>query len=234
MTISSIFVPLAETSASAAALNSRMLARDANQEVKRSQLAISLWQEAQSSQGTVVEAYLYGRGIALPPPPTLRYHPSLRHPDGGYWPCMVALVQRSDRRPIGIHRTFITQDGSTKAPISPNKLMLGPCRGSAVRFSPVSEKLLVGEGIETCLSVMQSTGLPAWSALSASGLRSLELPVNVREVIVLADGDDPGEQAAQAAALRWIREGRVVRIARPPRGMDFNDLLVRQAAGDLP
>jgi putative DNA primase/helicase len=44
-------------------------------------------------------------------------------------------------------------------------------------------------------------------------------------VIVLADGDVPGEVAAQDSARRWQREGRSVRIARPPSGMDFNDLL---------
>ena len=48
----------------------------------------------------------------------------------------------------------------------------------------------------------------------------------MRDVIVLADGDDAGEAAARDAALRWKREGRRVRIARPPRGADFNDLLV--------
>ena len=43
---------------------------------------------------------------------------------------------------------------------------------------------------------------------------------------MLADGDDPGEAAAQVCAWRWKREGRRVRIARPPQGMDFNDLLL--------
>ena len=47
-----------------------------------------------------------------------------------------------------------------------------------------------------------------------------------RDVIVLADGDDAGEAAARDCAWRWKREGRHVRIARPPQGMDFNDLLV--------
>ena len=68
-------------------------------------------------------------------------------------------------------------------------------------------------------------GKPAWAALSTSGLRSLDLPHDVRDVIVLADGDEPGEAAAQHCARRWQREGRRVRIARPPQGMDFNDLL---------
>jgi hypothetical protein len=88
---------------------------------------------------------------------------------------------------------------------------------------------MVGEGIETSLAAMQATGLPAWAALSTSGLRALDLPGSVREVIVLADGDAAGEAAARDCARRWHREGRRVRIARPPRGLDFNDLLLGRA-----
>jgi putative DNA primase/helicase len=72
---------------------------------------------------------------------------------------------------------------------------------------------------------MRATGNAAWAALSTSGLRSLDLPRDVRDVIVLADGDEPGEAAARDCARRWKRDGRRVRIARPPQGMDFNDLL---------
>jgi DNA primase len=53
----------------------------------------------------------------------------------------------------------------------------------------------------------------------------------VRDVIVLADGDNAGEAAARDCACRWKREGRRVRIARPPQGMDFNDMLVRFVLG---
>ena len=85
--------------------------------------------------------------------------------------------------------------------------------------------LLVGEGIETCLSAMQATGHAAWAALSTSGLRNLDLPAELRDVIVLADGDDPGEAVAQECAWRWKREGRRVRIARPPAFVkDWADL----------
>lgn len=85
---------------------------------------------------------------------------------------------------------------------------------------------MVGEGIETCLAAIQAKGLPAWAALSTSGLCTLELPAEIREVIVLADGDDAGEAAALNAARRWTSKGRNVRIARPPRGQDFNDPVV--------
>ena len=40
--------------------------------------------------------------------------------------------------------------------------------------------LMLGEGLETCLAVMQSTGHPAWAAMSTSGLRTLDLPDTVR------------------------------------------------------
>ena len=137
--------------------------------------------------------------------------------------------------PLAIHRTFLARDGAGKAPVNPAKMMLGPCRGGVVRLAQPDALLMIGEGIETCLSAMQATGHPAWAALSTSGLRSLDLPRDVRDVIVLADGDEPGEAAARDCALRWKREGRRVRIARPPTGMDFNDLLVASSsssAGD--
>ena len=77
-----------------------------------------------------------------------------------------------------------------KAPVDPQKMMLGPCRGGAVRLAEPGDVLMVGEGIETCLAAMQATGHPAWAALSTSGLRALDLPTDVRDVIVLADGDE--------------------------------------------
>jgi hypothetical protein len=81
---------------------------------------------------------------------------------------MVALVTRgTDAAPLAIHRTFLARDGSGKAPIDPQKMMLGSCRGGAVRLADAGGGLLmVGEGIETCLSAMQATGYPAWAALA--------------------------------------------------------------------
>jgi len=140
---------------------------------------------------------------------------------------MVALAKRgSDGTALANHRTFRVRDGSGKAPVEPQKMMSGPCRGGAVLLALPSEMLMAGEGIETCHAAMHATGHPAWAALSTSGLRSLDLPRDVREVIVLADGDEPGEAAARDYAWRWKGEGRSVRIARAPRGMDFNDMLV--------
>jgi len=197
------------------------------QDARRSKAALAIWQSAKPARGTLAETYLAARGIHLPPPDALRFHPHLKHPLGGIWPAMVALVTSgADATPLAIHRTFLTVDGGGKAPVEPAKMMLGPCRGGAVRLADPCDTLMVGEGIETCLAAMQATGHPTWAALSTSGFRSLELPREVRDVIVLADGDEAGEGTARDCALRWKRQGRRVRIARPPRGADFNDLLM--------
>jgi hypothetical protein len=195
-------------------------------DTRRSEAALAIWGSAEQAQGTLVEVYLTSRGIGLAAPVTLRFHPGLRHPSGGIWPAMVALVTTgADGTPIAIHRTFLARDGG-KAPVIPQKMMLGPCRGGVVRLATPGQVLMVGEGIETCLAAMHATGYPAWAALSTSGMRALDLPRDVRDVIVLADGDEPGEAAARDCAWRWKREGRRARIARPPWGMDFNDLLM--------
>jgi putative DNA primase/helicase len=198
----------------------------------RSQTAMAIWQASRAVEATLAADYLRSRGLCLPAPPALRYRASLKHPSGGVWPALVALVTHgATGTPIAIHRTFLARDGGGKAPVDPAKMMLGPCRGGAVRLGEPGAVLMVGEGIETCLAAMRATGSAAWAALSTSGLRSLDLPHDVRDVIVLADGDEPGEAAAQDCARRWRREGRRVRIARPPQGTDFNDLLNPSVTG---
>ena len=174
--------------------------------------------------GRNLSAFTWARFSRCLPPS--RFHAGLKHPSGGVWPTLVALVTRgTDAEPIAIHRTFLALNGNGKAPVDPAKMMLGPCRGGVVRLAEPGEVLMVGEGIETCLAAMQGTEHAAWAALSTSGLRALGLPHDPREVIVLADGDEPGEAAARDCSRRWKREGRRVRIARPPQGLDFNDLL---------
>jgi putative DNA primase/helicase len=91
---------------------------------------------------------------------------------------------------------------------------------------------MVAEGIETALAAMTATALPAWAALSTSGMVALALPALVRTVVILADNDasGAGERAARDAAARWLAESRRVKIAMPPEpGTDFNDVLLGRA-----
>ena len=74
---------------------------------------------------------------------------------------MVALVTRgATGTPIAIHRTFLKKDGTAKAPVPKPKMMLGPCVGGAVFLADAGERIAVGEGIETCLSVLAEGRAP--------------------------------------------------------------------------
>jgi putative DNA primase/helicase len=192
------------------------------------------WNTAQEAPGTPVVPYLAGRGITIDPPPSLRWSPSQRRLDGTYGPAMLSLVEHVDRGIVGVHRTWIGEDvdGVWRRI---DRAFLGPIGGGAVRLAPAGETLMTGEGIENCLAAMQAKGLPAWAALSTSGLMALLLPDIVRLVIILADHDlnGAGQRAANAAAQRWLAEGRQVKIAMPPiPDSDMADILIgRTSAG---
>jgi putative DNA primase/helicase len=188
--------------------------------------AQAMWGRSQPASGTIVETYLRARGYQSPIPATLRFvngkHPS----DEQFHPAMLAaaILLTDPPKIVGVHRTFLHEDGSGKASLNPDKMSLGDIRGAGVPFAALGQTVAVSEGIETGLSVQQATGIPAVAALSAAGMQALLLPAGVTEVIIAADADEVGIKAAHAAARRWYEEGRRVRIAKPPQGRDFNDL----------
>lgn len=201
-------------------------------EARRVESARRLWGATVPAAGTLAEAYWRSRGITLPLPPSVRFLASAKHGAADSWlPAMVAAVTVWPHpAPMAVHRTYLRADGQGKAPVEPNKAMLGKVRGGAVYLAPPAQRLAVAEGIETAASVMQATGLPCWAALSAGGLEALRLPppAEVQEVIVFGDRDESGrgQKAAETAAARWAAEGRAVRVVLPPRpGIDFNDML---------
>ena len=143
-------------------------------------------------------------------------------------PAMVAAVTTwPGTDVVAIHRTYLRSDGSGKADVDPDKMSLGPIRGGAVRLGPPAPKMAVTEGIEDGMTIFQETGISVWAATGASAMRSIVLPAlpMAAEVVVCTDPDPVGQRAAAAAAKRWISEGRSVRVAVPPNGMDFNDVL---------
>ena len=146
----------------------------------RTAAALAIWRECQPAPGTHVETYLRMRGITIPTPPSIRYHPALKHgPTGLTFPAMVAGVRGPDGRIAAIHRTFLLPGGAGPAQVHTPKMALGPVAGGAVRLTEISSKLGLAEGIETGLSVMQATDLPVWACLSTSGIKRLIPPATV-------------------------------------------------------
>lgn len=183
-------------------------------------------------------SYLASRGLAGVPldPKALLFHPRLKYvpEDGGpvrYLPGIVARIVNVDGVGTGLHRTFLTPDGEKVGRKKMRAIYDGATRGGAVRLFPATERLMVGEGLETCLAAwLQMRGeWPVWSAVDAGGLAALQLPSDVREVIILADNDPShkGQDAAAVLAARLRLEGRKVSIALPlTEGQDWADVLM--------
>jgi len=215
---------------------------------QRIKMARSIWSEAREPRGTVVHDYLFGRGwtgemptalcsgaasaelacagIGLASPASIRFHPRLWYGRGVYLPAMVAAIENLDGRIVGVHRTYLKPDGTGKADVEPNKKALGRERGCAVHLTAGAPELVLCEGIETGLSILQATGLRVWAALGTSNLGQLELPGFVREVIIAADHDEPGMKAASAAAEAYRARAYQVQILSPRNeGWDFNQVV---------
>lgn len=190
-----------------------------------------VWLEAAAAPLTPVEQYLRGRGIALPVPPSLKFHPGLMHGQlRRKVPCMVAIVQHVEGHPIGLHRTYLGlyAGGWEKLREGTAKMMAGQCRHGRVRLCAAAPKMGDAEGIESALSVMQETGLPCWAAMTLGNLDA-PFPDLVRHVVQLCDADEKKPEEAEAMRRRACKahraRGLTVEQARPPAGMDFNDVL---------
>ena len=161
----------------------------------RTEAARRLWQRCRSIDGTHAESYLQARGIHRSRFPALRFHPSLFYRDGGgvrRFPALVAAVTDGAGGIVcGVHRTWLDPDRPAKAAVARPRKALGSVHGKAVRFGkPAAGALLVGEGIETVLSLV--TALPdtvAAAALSAGSLGAFDPPSGVSRLVIARDND---------------------------------------------
>lgn len=190
--------------------------------------AKELWNHAVSPANTLAETYLKSRAIQGDIPATIRFMPKAKYAENVFYPCLIAAITcHSDNEIIGIHRTYLASDGKDKASVNPNKKMLGCVKGGAVRLSEPGSKLAISEGVETGLSFQLATGLPTWAALSARGMENVIVPPLdiTQEIIIAADADKAGIEAANKLAIRLLNDGYKVSIVTPHEGMDFNDVL---------
>ncbi len=193
-----------------------------------------LWRRCRAVGGTHAEAYLLARGLARCRFAALGFHPALRYREGQavqLLPALVAAVTRPDGRALGVQRTWLDPGTPAKANVASPRKALGKIHGLAVRFgrsggqSPEAP-LLVGEGIETVLSLVTAVpGIRAAAALSAGSLGAFAPPPGVGRIVIARDNDDEGERAAGRLALRCARTGVAVTVIAPEGG-DFNDDLV--------
>lgn len=193
--------------------------------------AFAIWRDAARTPSAAHVEYLAGRGLALDAlPPSLRYVDALDYRDStgevvAQYPAVIAMVaDPSSGLQQAIHRIYITPQGRERK-------ALGSIGGGVVPLAlAAAGTVIITEGIETALAAQQATGIGTWAALSAGGIRTLELPLHITTITIASDNDDHhvGQEAARAAAARWTAEGRTVRIAVAACGCcnDANDLLL--------
>ena len=193
------------------------------------QAARRLWTRCHAINGTHAEKYLRARGLARCRFAALRFHPELRYREGSSvrrLPALVAAVTGDDGAVTGVQRTWLDPRSPAKAGVASPRKALGRIYGLAVRFGRPDETLLVGEGIETVLSLVTAVPeITAAAALSAGSLGAFAPPPGVARLVVARDNDGEGEQAADRLARRCARAG-VAALVVVPEGDDFNDDLV--------
>jgi DNA primase len=194
----------------------------------RSGEALRIWERADLAAGTPAEAYLRHRGITGPIPPDIRSSRLQYGMSGPFHPCLVAAVRNVEGRVSGIQRIFLRSDGLGKATMAKPKLSLGRVRGSAIRLGELGDgdTLTVCEGPEDGLSLVQMGAPVVWVACGVTFLPAMEFPLQVRSIVIGADNDDAGRNAADKAARAFAERGLTVQIVHPlPPHKDWNDEL---------
>jgi DNA primase len=189
--------------------------------------AVAIWESAAPAAGSLAESYLGLRGIHPPFPPDIRFA-RLAYGLHGQVPCLVAAVRDVVGGVTGIQRIFLRGDGLGKADMAKPKLSLGVVKGGAIRLGDLdgSGVVTVCEGPEDGLSLLVMLDGPVWVAAGATFLPAMQFPAGVRSIIIGADNDPAGKDAANKAAHAFAARGLTVRIIRPLDGFkDFNDEL---------
>jgi hypothetical protein len=201
--------------------------------------ALKLWDAASEIDGTLADTYLRKRGIDTTSlkgqlSDSLRFHPSVYHPFfQEVYPCLIAKVTDKDGEFMAIHRIFLTLEGDKipkdKDGKSQAKLSLGSVKGGAVYLTPLREKIIVTEGIEDALTLVQCC--PGYGVLAfLGGNTSFDLPESIKEITIAADNDESGQKLACRIRRRLQGEGKAVGIAYPPVEKDFNEFFIKNSA----
>lgn len=149
-------------------------------------------------------------------------------------PALIAAIHDPEDGLTAVELTYLTTGGARCTVVQTPRKAIGVLPpGSAVRLSPASDSLLVGEGVFTTLSAMARFALPGWALLSTRNLRRWIPPAGVTRVLIAADRGLDGETSAERLRAALVRREIRVDVQLPPKGFgDWNDwrIAVRDAA----
>jgi hypothetical protein len=199
--------------------------------------ALQIWRDSVDPHGTLVERYLAGRNLELPPQRRPLHPISCRLPVDRRPRCAGAgachgcpLPHHRGDEPSAIQRTALRGDASKIG-----RKMLGPVAGSAIKVTCDEDVLLrlgVAEGLESAMSANALGQGPSWALGSAGAIRNLPVLPPIETLALIAEHDRANEEAREVCAARWYDAGCEVLIVEPANAAhkDLNDVLVRRAA----
>lgn len=189
-----------------------------------SELARRLWRSSIPIAGTPAEDYLSARALTMLSS-KLRYNARTvlgKGPSRRILPAMIAAVE-NDLGVVAVQRTFLDLQVITRKPLPSPKVALGLLGGAAIRLAPATDELGLAEGIEDALSAMQWFGTPTWALGGIERLALVDIPTQVRRVIVYGDRGKPAEAGLARARDHLVANGRVLEVRLPERHDDWND-----------
>jgi hypothetical protein len=181
-------------------------------EKRQAKKAAWLWSQRRPIEGTIAENYLRkARGYDGLLPETLGFLPPSK-PE--HCPAIVAAFAVCDEPEPGVvgeprdmssvHLTLLNPNGSGKADVKPNKLIVGRPLGRPIVLAPPNDLLglAITEGIEDALTAHQATALGAWAAGAAGFMPSLAetVPDYIEAITIYAHPDRAGQDGAQELA----------------------------------
>ena len=129
---------------------------------------------------------------------------------------------------MALHRTYLAADGR-KADVPTVKKLTGaagPLAGACIPLNNAARGCIgIAEGIETALAAWLASGVPTVAAYCAGNLAAWRWPAGVQRVVIFADNDNAGREAANALRARVIRAGLQASVMTPTdAGSDWCDV----------
>lgn len=149
--------------------------------------------------------------------------------------CDMTTLRDEKPKAVGVQLLSLYNDGTPRLVNGTGKKfrsIIGGQKNFGVPYGVPGPRLVVAEGIESMLAAMKLLDIPFGVAtLASTNMPFLQVPEYVREVVIAADNDAPGMEAAASLMNDLGHVGlrcRIEQWGEPKSGFDAADELMRR------
>lgn len=180
---------------------------------KKIELSQKIWHTAKDYKGSKAKLYFENRHGLKVDETNIRINTSLKHISGKRYPTILFKVQKEPKGSIvAIHRIFLTEDYSQKAPVDDPKMALGAIKGAGIWFGEPCETLFIAEGPENALGLRYVGKQFVVSTVYSTNYHNLVIPNYVKIVYLVPDNDKAGMSACKLAIQAYLKQGKKVKM----------------------